>query len=57
VNNVQLVLVKMTKDKHRALNAAPVNSAMRPVLSNVNRALPTRITVKREEIQRASIAQ
>jgi len=57
VNNALLGSVKTTKDKRRALNAAPVNLAIPPVVPHANRALPTPITVTKEETPRALVAQ
>jgi hypothetical protein len=57
VNNVQVDLVKATKDKLRVSNAAPVNSTMLPVRPVVHCVQIRRTLVKREETALASIVQ
>ena len=57
VKDAPLVLVKTTKDKRRASNAAPVNLATPLVMQHANYALPTPIMVAKEETPRALIAQ
>ena len=57
VNNVQVDLVKATKDKLRVQNAAPVNSTMLPVRSIVHCVQIRRTLVTREETAVASIVQ
>ena len=52
-----LVIVKSMKDKLLAQNVVQVNSITFPMPLNVNPVLKTRITVKREEIRRALVAQ
>ena len=56
-SNAPLVSVKTTKDKRRASNAALVNLAIPPVSPHANHALPTPITVTKEETPRALIVQ
>jgi uncharacterized protein YjeT (DUF2065 family) len=56
-SNAPLVSVKTTKDKRRASNAALVNLAIPLVMPHVNHALPTPITVTKEETPGALIAQ
>ena len=57
VNNVQVDLVKATKDKLRVQNAAPVDSTMLPVRSIVHCVQIRRTLVTREETAVASIVQ
>ena len=52
-----LVSVKVTKVKRRVQNAVPENSIVILVLLLVNSVATTLITVTKEEMQRASIAQ
>ena len=52
-----LVSVKVTKVKRRVQNAVPENSIIILVLLLVNSVATTLITVTKEEMQRASIAQ
>ena len=52
-----LVLVKVTKDKLRVQNAAPVNSTMWPVRSIAHCVQIRRTLVTREETAVASIVQ
>ena len=56
-SNAPLVSVKTIKDKRRASNAAPVNLAIPLVMPHVKHALPTPITVTKEETPRVLIAQ
>ena len=57
VLGVPLVSVKVTKVKRRVQNAVPENSIVILVLLLVNSVATTLITVTKEEMQRASIAQ
>ena len=52
-----LASVKVTKVKRRVQNAVPENSIVILVLLLVNSVATTLITVTKEEMQRASIAQ
>ena len=57
VNNVQVDLVKATKDKLRVSNAAPVNSTMLRVLLFAKHVSIRHTLVTNEETAVASIAQ